>query len=195
MTTATPPAHPVSPAAPVVADRLASIEKRLDALKPGDKDRWDKFEKMSGALWAVVTTARHGVRLASIDLATGRTRVRGENVDHVEALQTIGGRLMALARGTYRRVDHPGDQRFASCARANGSEVAVALAGDARTLYVARSPATLEAPGSAPGVRACPWSGGSTPFRPSVFAYGRHGPIVSGIALVGTRVLVFTRRV
>jgi hypothetical protein len=147
------------------------------------------------ALWAVVTTARHGVRLASIDPASGRTRVRGENVDHVEALQTIGGRLMALARGTYRRVDHPGDERLASCARANGSEVAVALAGDARTLYVAGSPATREAPGSAPGVRACPWSGESTPFRPPVFAYGPHGPIVSGIALVGTRVLVFTRRV
>jgi hypothetical protein len=105
------------------------------------------------ALWAVVTTAQHGVRLASIDPATGRTRVRGQNVDHVEALQTVGGRLMALSRGTYRRVDHPGDKRLASCARANGN-VAVALAGDARTLYVGTSPAAAGEAGSVPGVSA-----------------------------------------
>jgi hypothetical protein len=145
------------------------------------------------ALWAVVTTA-HGARLASIDPATGRTRVRGQNAEHVDSLQTIGGRLMALGRGRFRRVDHPGDRRLASCAAANGSE-AVALAGDARTLYVGESPAAHDAPGTAPGVSACPWMGGSTRFRAPVFGFGTHGPLVSGIALVGTRVLVFTRRV
>ena len=41
---------------------------------------------------------------------------------------------------------------------------------------------------------ACPWSGGSTRFRPPAFAYSAHGPVVSGLALVGTHVLVFTRR-
>jgi hypothetical protein len=147
------------------------------------------------ALWAVVATAEHGARLASIDPATGRTRVRGQNVDHVEALLTIGGRLMALSRGTYRRVDHPGDKRLASCAQANGNVLAVALAGDARTLYVGDSPSTSDEPGSVPGVSACPWSGGSTPFRAPAFGYGPHGPLVSGLALVGTHVLVFTRRV
>jgi hypothetical protein len=150
-----------------------------------------------GAIWAVVTTERRGAELAEIDTATGRTRLTGRSMHHVDALQAVGGRLIALSRGSYWRVDHPTDARLASCGQSSGGTNAglraVALAGDAHTLYVAEAPASLDAPGSIPGVTACPWSGGTTRFRSPVFAYTAHGPSLTGVALVGTRVLVFTR--
>ncbi len=149
------------------------------------------------AIWAVVTTPKRGTRLASIDPASGRTRITGQNADHVSALQAVGGRLIALSRGSYWRVDHPNDARLASCGQARGGTktelVAVAVAGDARTLYVGGAPISLDEPGRVPAVTACPWSGRSTSFRSPSFGYSAHGPIVSGLALVGAHVLVFTR--
>jgi hypothetical protein len=150
-----------------------------------------------GAIWAVVTTPKRGARLASIDPASGRTRITGRNENHVSALRAVGGRLIALSRGSYWRVDHPNDARLASCGQAsggaNGELVAVAVAGDARTLYVGGAPISLAVPGRVAGVTACPWSGRSTSFRSPSIGYSAHGPIVSGLALVGTHVLIFTR--
>jgi hypothetical protein len=147
-----------------------------------------------GSIWAIVSTKR-GPRLAAIDPVSGRTRVTGRSMAHVSALQTVGGHLMALRRGAFWRVDHPNDARLASCARTRATGVlAVALAGDSRTLYVGGAPGSLDTPGKVPAVTACPWWGGSTPFRSPFFRYASHGPIVSALALVGTRVVVFTRR-
>jgi hypothetical protein len=151
-----------------------------------------------GAIWAVVTSPKRGLRLARIDAANGHAHFTGRNVDHVSALRAVGGRLIALSRGSYWRVDHPNDAHLASCGQASGDTntglVAVAVAGDARTLYVGDTPISLGAPGSLPAVTACPWSGRSTSFRSPSFGYSGHGPVVSGLALVGTHVLVFTRR-
>lgn len=151
-----------------------------------------------GKIWAVVATPRRGMRLASIDPAGGRTRIRGGRMRHVPTLHAVGGRLIALSRGAYWRVDHPNDARLAACGQAHGRSnaelAATALAGDAETLYVADAPFSFDAGGTLPGVTACPWSGGSTRFRAPAFVYSAHGPVVSGLALVGTHVLVFTRR-
>ena len=150
-----------------------------------------------GALWAAVSTPKRGTRLASIDPATGRTRITGRNADHVSDLRAVGGRLIALGRGSYWRVDHPNDARLASCGQAGGGTnaelVAVAVAGNARTLYVGDAPISLDKPGRVPGVTACPWSGRVTSFRSPSLGYSAHGPVVSALALVGTHVLVFTR--
>ena len=150
-----------------------------------------------GAIWAVVTTPKRGRRLASIDPASGRTRITGRYADRVSALQAVGGRLIALGKGSYWRVDHPNDTRLAACGQASGDTntdlVVVAVAGDARTLYVADTPISLDVPGRVPGVTACPWSGRGTSFRSPSIGYSAHGPVVSALALVGTRVLVFTR--
>jgi hypothetical protein len=151
-----------------------------------------------GNIWAVVTTPRRGTRLASIDPAGGRTRITGGRMSHPPALQAVGGRLIALSRGAYWRVDHPNDAHLASCGQADGERnaelAATALAGDADTLYVGNAPISFDAGGTLPGMTACPWSGGGTRFRPPAFAYSAHGPVVSGLALVGTHLLVFTRR-
>jgi hypothetical protein len=147
-----------------------------------------------GAIWAVVATPQRGPRLASIRPASGRTHLTARSMAHVDALQTVAGRLLALRRGVYRRVDHPNDSRLATCAQASSGLAAVAVAGDARTLYVGNAPSALDTPGRLPAVTACPWAGGSTRFRSPSYAYSSHGPVVSAIALVGTRILVFTRR-
>jgi hypothetical protein len=150
-----------------------------------------------GALWAVVSTSGHGTRLAAIDPVTGHARIRGGRLTHAPQLQVVGGRLLALSRGAYWRVDHPNDPHLASCGQASGGANAglraVALAGDARTLYVADAPVSTDEPGSIAGVAACPWAGRVTPFQSPSVAYGAHGPTLSGIALVGTHVLAFTR--
>jgi hypothetical protein len=147
-----------------------------------------------GAIWAVVATPQSGSRLASIRPGSGRTHITARSMAHVSALQAVAGRLLALRRGEYRRVDHPNDPRLAACARASRGLVAVAVTGDARTLYFGNVPLALDPPGRVPAVTACTGAGGGHGFRSPSFAYSAHGPIVSGIALVGTRVLVFTRR-
>jgi hypothetical protein len=147
-----------------------------------------------GAIWTVVATPQLGARLASIRPASGRTHLTLRSMAHVSALQTIAGRLLALRHGIYRRVDDPNDPRLASCLQADGGPVAVAVAGDARTLYLGNAPVVLDPPGRLRAVTACPWAGGSAHFASPSFAYSSHGPIVTAIALVGTRVLVFTRR-
>ena len=55
---------------------------------------------------------------------------------HVPALHAVGGRLIALSRGAYWRVDHPNDARLAACGQAQRqirmrSSRQLALAGDA----------------------------------------------------------------
>jgi hypothetical protein len=150
-----------------------------------------------GALWAVVSTSRQGTRLASIDPATGRARITGGRLARAPELHVVGGRLLALSQGRYWRVDHPNDVRLIACGQARGATnaglLAVALAGDASTLYVADAPVSTDAPGSIPGVAACPWSGGATRFRSPLVAYAAHGPTLTGLALIGTHVLAFTR--
>ena len=113
MTTGTQPSNPPAPPVPSVADRLAAIEKRLDELKPG-KDRWDKFEKLSVALWAIVTYLVSVLVTGRIETALKERELHLENVKDMQEImvqfhsatdQTAMSSALALgAHGRYAAV-------------------------------------------------------------------------------------------
>jgi hypothetical protein len=99
------------PPSPLIDDRLAAIEKRLEGLKPSDKkDGWDKFEKFSSVLWPVITLLVSLFITGRIENALKERELHLENVkDMQELMQALdkadAGRAMsdALALGAHGR--------------------------------------------------------------------------------------------
>ena len=70
-----------------------------------------------------------------------------------------------------------------------------ATGGDTRTLYVGAGPTVVKASGEVAGVVACTTPARGAGFRAPRLKYsGSHGPFVEYVAVIGTHVLVFTRR-
>ena len=147
-----------------------------------------------GGFWTVGSITPRGRQgIYEIAAASGRIRSVSGQYDRVDSLQTVGGHLLTIVQGAVLVLFEPGLKRMGSCGRVPGSAAIVtAIAGNARTLYAGASPISLDAPGTVPGVFACPFSGGGSSFDPPTIAYGVHGPVVRKIALVGSHVLVFT---
>jgi hypothetical protein len=142
-----------------------------------------------GAVWEL-----GGSALQRLDPATGQARVVVKSIDHASGLQVIGGRLFTFARGVVEvGANGSVSYRLSRCGTDSGTYAAT-LTGNAHTLYAGADPYTIDAPVTLPGVVACPLAGGRTSFHAPKFAYDVHGPTVRALVLVGTRVLVFTRR-
>lgn len=120
MSTPTTPQTPPAAASPVPTsdERLQAIEKRLQDLKPEgkgkDKDGWDKFEKLSTAMWSVVTL------LVSI-FVTGRIenalKERELHLENVKDMQTL-----------MQQLDKADSATAMSCALALGAHGRYAVA-------------------------------------------------------------------
>lgn len=112
MTTGTQPPTPPTPPPPV-GERLTAIEKRLEKLTP-EKDRWDKFEKVSGGVWAVVTFLVSLLVTDRIEAALKERELHLENVKDMQEMmvqfhkaddQTAMSDALALgAHGRYAAV-------------------------------------------------------------------------------------------
>jgi hypothetical protein len=148
------------------------------------------------ALALAEDAARRVPALYRIDASSGRLRPLAGSFDHVGSLQSIGGRLVGLGRDSIEVLfDDSATRRVGSCGRAaDASAYVTAVTGDAHTLYAGDSPFSLDVPGSVPGISACSFGVPKPGFRAPALRYGVHGPIVGGLALVGTHILVFTRR-
>ena len=95
---------------PTVEQRLQSIEKSLEKLKPQGKDGWDKFEKVSSVVWGVVTLLVSIFVTGRIENALKERQLHLENVkDMQELMQQLdkadAGTAMscALALGAHGR--------------------------------------------------------------------------------------------
>jgi hypothetical protein len=138
--------------------------------------------------------------LATLAPEDGRWRDTGFDAGDMRALYTIGGHLLAPARGVIVAVgDKVTSERLARCGEASGpAGIVVGLAGDATTLYYAQAILNGRSSGvpdvTAPDVAACPLDGRTTAFAPPPLANRYHDPIAHAVALVGSHVLVFTQR-
>ncbi|HEY3612377.1 MAG TPA: hypothetical protein VGK92_01655 [Gaiellales bacterium] len=150
-----------------------------------------------GSVWTLASRPRSDPRLVSLDPATGRVTPAAVGASHIDSIEQVGGRLVAFGDGNVTLV-HGGARSVSvpTCERpiGLGGRLVAAVGGDARTLYLGLSPTTLDAPGSVGGLMACANTGQVPAFRPPALAYGIHGPVVDKVALIGTHVLVFTRR-
>lgn len=147
-----------------------------------------------GALWASGLTRTHNLALLAIDPETGRSRVVSNF--QPSSLETVGGRLLGVARGVvYEISESPLAVRQSECGQTGGdrSTVVNAIAGDGKTLYAGLAPIYIDGPGTLPGIAACPFAGTATGFHPPALVYTSHGPFVESLALVGDHVLVFTK--
>ena len=151
-----------------------------------------------GSLWALVGTHETGQRLVSVDPVSGRVTNAALNVSHVAAVDGVGGRVIIFGIDGIG-VLLPGGKAVSTpaCVRAvrrQGNAVTV-TGGDTRTLYVGASPTVLKGSREIAGVVACATPAEGARFRPPRFTYsGSHGPFVQYIVVIGTHVLVFTRR-
>jgi hypothetical protein len=138
--------------------------------------------------------------LARLAAEDGRWRDTGIDVDYGNSLYTNGGRLFAIVGGVVVAVgDRVISDRLARCAEAPArAGFLVGLAGDARTLYAAQEILNGRQSGApivtAPDVTACPLDGGTTAFTPPRLANGYFDALAHAVALVGSHVLVFTKR-
>jgi hypothetical protein len=139
-------------------------------------------------------------KLATLAPEDGRLRDTGFDAGNMGALYTIGGHLLALKRGLLVAVgDTVTSDRLARCDEAPArAGFVVGLAGDAKTLYLAQEILNGRQSGApivtAPDVTACPLDGGATAFTPPALANGYFDPLAHAVALVGSHVLVFTKR-
>lgn len=69
-----------------VEKRLRSIEEKMEHLKPGGKDTWDKLEKLSSACWAVVTLLISVFVTGRIETALKERQLHLENVKDMQQL-------------------------------------------------------------------------------------------------------------
>ena len=151
-----------------------------------------------GSLWALVGTHETGHRLVSVDPVSGRVTNAALDVSHVSAVDGVGGRLIVIGNGGIG-VLLPGAKAVSTpaCVRAvrRQGNMVTATGGDARTLYVGAGPTRFKVSGEVDGVVACTTPGGGAGFHAPHFKYsGSHGPFVEYVAVIGTHVLVFTRR-
>jgi hypothetical protein len=137
------------------------------------------------APWHGSILAAESGELMRIDPANGRARLVTGDFRSSE-LQTIGGRLYYSSRGTYVRYGEP-QSVVPRCGQESALTAPSALAGTARTLFVAEAPVDADPPTAKTTIVACSPSGERTA--------GFHPPAlrsVGAMAVVGTHLLVFT---
>lgn len=150
-----------------------------------------------GAIWALAGTRETGDSLISMDPATGRVTTAALDVSHVSSIERFGGRLIVIGEGRIG-VLLPGATTVSTppCVRTltGKGRIVTAAGGDARTLYLGDGPTTW-GPGAITGVVACSKRAGRASFRaPGFAADGAHGQVVQSVVVLGTHVLVSTRR-
>jgi hypothetical protein len=146
-----------------------------------------------GAVWAMTGTQATGQRLISLAPETGRVTIAALDVSHAWGIDQVGGKLIVFTQGEIGFVNvaatseaEPACDRVVSGDR----DVVTSVGGNAQQLYLAADPLSVDGPGSFRGVVAC--GSRRNAFRPPLFSYTERGPLVTGIAVIGTRVLVFT---
>jgi len=77
---------PESATSASAADRLNALEQKVASLKPSDKDRWDKIEKLSTGAWAVVTLFVSIFVTGRIENALKERQLYLENIKDMQAL-------------------------------------------------------------------------------------------------------------
>jgi hypothetical protein len=105
-------------------------------------------------------------------------------------LQTIGGRLLYQAEGTYDVFGRKGVPR---CGQVDGTTAPEALAGTSTTLYVASGPVDADPAAAPTRIFACLQADVEVPgfTQPSL---PMPQQFVGAMAVVGTHLLVFTYR-
>jgi hypothetical protein len=174
------------------ASRLvAGVDGAVVAWRPGVSapawtSRSSGREVAEIATWHGAILAAESGELLGIDPADGRTRVASTDF-RSSGLQTIGGRLYYSSRGSYVRYGEPRSV-LPRCGQESGTTAPSALAGTARTLFVAAGPVAAGPPTAKTVIVSCtPSDERSAGFHPPALRS------VGVMAVVGTHLLVFTR--